>query len=128
MDRKVARSLDNVLGKFYKPKTRHRFFPPLPKLKFNHNQMLVYSSLQFKDLQLIEEPKTPGMLLNNTTGYKSSSTLLPRIPKAGGYRTTSDVKQTYNPSAKHNRGSTIVAQKQIPRKPNDGRMRSSFKK
>lgn len=92
--------------------------------------MLVYSSLQFKDLQLIEEPKTPGMLLNNTTGYKSSSTLLPRIPKAGGYRTTSDVKQTtsYNPSAKHNRGSTVVAQKHIPRKPYDGRMRSSFKK
>ncbi|XP_067040016.1 cilia- and flagella-associated protein 337-like [Acropora muricata] len=130
LDRKVARSLENVLGKFYKPKTRHRFFPPLPKLKFNHNQMLVYSSLQFKDLQLIEEPKTPGMLLNNTTGYKSSSTLLPRIPKAGGYRTTSDVKQTtsYNPSAKHNRGSTVVAQKHIPRKPYDGRMRSSFKK
>ena len=129
-DRKVARSLENVLGKFYKPKTRHRFLPPLPKLKFNHNQMIVYSSLPFKDLQPIEEPKTPGILLNSTTGYKSSSTLLPRIQKAGGFRTTSDVKHAtfYNPSAKHNRGNISVTQKNTPRKPYDGTMRSSFKK
>ena len=127
----IANSLENVLGKFYKPKTRHRFLPPLPKLKFNQNQMIVYSSLQFKDLQPIVEPKTPVVLLNNATRYKSSSSLLPRIPKVGGYKTSSDSKNTtyYNTSVKQNRANNLVSQKNTSRKPHEGAMpRSSFKK
>ena len=127
----IANSLENVLGKFYKPKTRHRFLPPLPKLKFNQNQMIVYSSLQFKDLQAIVEPKTPAVLLNNATRYKSSSSLLPRIPKIGGYKTSSDSKNTtyYNTSVKQNRANNLVSQKTTSRKPHEGAMpRSSFKK
>ncbi|XP_068720558.1 cilia- and flagella-associated protein 337-like [Montipora capricornis] len=127
----IANSLENVLGKFYKPKTRHRFLPPLPKLKFNQNQMIVYSSLQFKDLQAIVEPKTPAVLLNNATRYKSSSSLLPRIPKVGGYKTSSDSKNTtyYNTSVKQNRANNLVSQKNTSRKPHEGAMRrSSFKK
>ena len=123
----ITSSLENVLGKFYKPKTRHRFLPPLPKLKFNQNQMIVYSSLNFKELQAIEEPKTPAVLWNHATRYKSSSALLPRITKAGGHRANSDSKHTayYNTSVKQHRASTT---KSASRKPHDGLMRSSIKK
>ena len=126
----ITRSLQNVLGKFYKPKTRHRFLPPLPKLKFNQDQMIVYSSLNFKDLQTIEEPKTPAVLWNHATRYKSSSALLPRIPKAAGHRASSESKHAtyYNTSAKQHRANHITATKSASRKPHEGLMRSTMKK
>lgn len=126
----VNLSLENVLGKFYKPKTRHRLLPPLPKLKFNQDQMIVYSSLNFKDLQPIEEPKTPAVLWSNSTRHKSSSALLPRIPKAGGHRANSDSKHTtyYNATVKQHRTNNLATTKSASRRPHDGFMRPSLKK
>lgn len=126
----ITRSLQNVLGKFYKPKTRHRFLPPLPKLKFNQDQMIVYSSLNFKDLQTIEEPKTPAVLWNHATRYKSSSALLPRMGRVGGHRANSDSKHAtyYNTSVKQHRANNIGATKSASRKPHDSLMRSANKK
>lgn len=129
-DSTITRTLENVLGKFYKPKTRHRFLPPLPKLKFNQDQMIVYSSLNFKDLQTIEEPKTPAVLWNHATRYKSSSALLPRITKGGGHRANSESKHAtyYNTSIKQHRANHIGATKSASRKPHDGLMRPTLKK
>ena len=132
-DTTIAHSLKNVLGKFYKPKTRHRFLPPLPRLKFTQDQMIVYSSLNFKELQTIEEPKTPAVLWNHNTRYKSSSSLLPRfLTKATGHRGSSESKQTSyygNTSVKQHRAANqIRATKSASRKPNDGLMRSTLKK
>lgn len=132
-DTTITHSLENVLGKFYKPKTRHRFFPPLPRLKFNQDQMIVYSSLNFKELQAIEEPKTPAVLWNHNTRYKSSSSLLPRfLTKVTGHRGSSESKQTSyygNTSVKQHRAANqIRATKSASRKPNDGLMRSTLKK
>ena len=126
----ITSSLENVLGKFYKPKTRHRFLPPLPKLKFNQNQMIVYSSLNFKELQAIEEPKTPAVLWHHATRYKSSSALLPRNTKAGGHRANCDSKHTayYNTSVKQHRATTLATTKSVSRKPHDGSLGSSIKK
>lgn len=122
----ISRSLENVLGKFYKPKTRHRFLPPLPKLKFNQDQMIVYSSLNFKELQTIDEPKTPAVVWNHTTRYKSSSALLPRFAKFGGHRANSDSRHAsyYNTPVKQLRGGT----KSASRKPQDSLMRSTHKR
>lgn len=132
-DKTITHSLENVLGKFYKPKTRHRSLPPLPRLKFNQDQMIVYSSLNFKELQAIEEPKTPAVLWNHTTRYKSSSAHLPRVlTKATGHRGISESKQTSyygNTSVRQHQGANqITATKSASRKPNDGLMRSTLKK
>lgn len=126
----ISRSLESVLGKFYKPKTRHRFLSPLPKLKFNQDQMIVYSSLNFKELQMIEEPKTPAVLWNHTTRYKSSSALLPRIAKGGGHRANSESRHAtyYNTPVKQFRVNTIGGTKSASRKPQDTLMRSTQKK
>jgi len=123
-DSTITHSLQNILGKCYKPKTRHRFVPPLPKLKFNQDQMIVYSSLNFKELKTVEEPKTPAVL------YKSSSTLLPRIAKVGGHRTPSDSRHAayYNASTKQHRVNHIAAAKSASRRQHDGLMRSTLKK
>ena len=73
----IDSSLKNVLGKCYQPKTRHRLLPPLPKLKYNHNQVVVYSSLPYKELESIElNPKAPGVLRQQLVRYKSSTTML----------------------------------------------------
>ncbi|KAL9972869.1 hypothetical protein ACROYT_G019251 [Oculina patagonica] len=126
----ISRSLESVLGKFYKPKTRHRFLPPLPKLKFNQDQMIVYSSLNFKELQMIEEPKTPAVLWNHTTRYKSSSALLPRMAKGGGHRASSESRHAtyYNTPVKQFRVNAIGGTKSASRKPQDSLMRSTHKK
>ena len=118
----ISLSLNNILGKFYQPQTRHKLLPPLPKLKFNQDQMIVYSCLNFKDLQAIEEPKTPAVLCSHTTRHKSSSALLPRIAKVGGHRANSDSKHTtyYNTSVKQHRASAS-------RKPHES-LRASHKK
>lgn len=121
----IGRSLEKVLGKFYKPKTRHRIFPPLPKLKFNQDQMIVYSSLNFKELQPIEEP---AELWN--TRHKSSLALLPRTARAGGHRAISASKHAtyYNTSVKQLRTSTIGRTKSPSRKTHDYLLRSAHKK
>lgn len=123
----IGRSLEKVLGKFYKPKIRHRIFPPLPKLKFNQNQMIVYSSLNFKELQPIEEP---AELWNHTTRHKSSLALLPRTARAGGHRAISASKHAtyYNTSVKQLRASTIGRTKSPSRKTHDYLLRSANKK
>lgn len=70
-------SLKNKLGKCYKPKNRHRLLPPLPKLKYNHNQIVVYSSLPYKELESVDmNPKTPGVLRQQLVRYRSSNTML----------------------------------------------------
>ena len=126
----VTRSLDKVLGKFYKPKIRHRFLPPLPKLKFNQDQMIVYSSLNFRELQPIEEPKTPAVLWNHTTRYKSSSALLPRTAKVGGYKANSESKHAtyYNTSVKQLRANAMSSTNNPSRKTHDILLRSTHKK
>lgn len=126
----VTRSLDKVLGKFYKPKIRHRFLPPLPKLKFNQDQMIVYSSLNFRELQPIEEPKTPAVLWNHTTRYKSSSALLPRTAKVGGYKANSESKHAtyYNTSVKQLRANAMGSTNSPSRKTHDILLRSAHKK
>ena len=127
----IEGSLNNVLGKFYKPKTRHRFLPPLPKLKFNQDQMIVYSSLNVKELQAIEEPKTPAVLLPNATRYKSSSALLPRgTTRAAGHRSNSDSKHApfNSTSLKHHRPSNVVRIKSPSRRPHDNSARLTPKK
>ena len=126
----VTGSLDKVLGKFYKPKIRHRFLPPLPKLKFNQDQMIVYSSLNFRELQPIEEPKTPAVLWNHTTRYKSSSALLPRTAKVGGYKANSESKHAtyYNTSVKQHRANAMGSTNNPSRKTHDILLRSTHKK
>ena len=126
----INRSLDKVLGKFYKPKTRHRIFPPLPKLKFNQDQMIVYSSLNFQELQPIEEPKTPAVLWNHATRYKSSSALLPRAAKVGGHKGNSESKHAtyYNTSVKQLRANVMGRTSSPSRKTHDTLLRSTHKK
>ena len=126
----ISQSLDKVLGKFYKPKTRHRIFPPLPKLKFNQDQMIVYSSLNFQELQPIVEPKTPAVLWNHPSRYKSSSALLPRTAKAGGHRANSECKHAtyYNTSVKQLRANAIGRTRSPSRKTHDCLLRSTHKK
>lgn len=104
----ISLSLKNILGKFYKPKIRHKPLPPLPKLKFNQDQMIVYSCLNFKDLQAVEEPKTPAVLCSHNTRQNSSSGLLPRIIKNRGHRENSDSKHItyFSASVKQPRAST----------------------
>ncbi|XP_071962420.1 WD repeat-containing protein on Y chromosome-like [Antedon mediterranea] len=48
-----------VLGKSYKPKTRHKMPPTLPEIKHNQNQVVVYSSLPFTNLAPIKEITVP---------------------------------------------------------------------
>ncbi|KAK3740293.1 hypothetical protein QZH41_018524, partial [Actinostola sp. cb2023] len=77
----IDNSLKNVLGKYYKPKTRHRLLPPIQKPRFNQNQVVVYSSLPYKEMEPLEEPRLPS-----TLGYshrKSSSTLFGEQPEKG---------------------------------------------
>lgn len=104
----ISPSLKNILGKFYKPKIRHKPLPPLPKLKFNQDQMIVYSCLNFKDLQAVEEPKTPAVLCSHNTRQNSSSGPLPRIIKNRGHRENSDSKHItyFSASVKQPRAST----------------------
>ncbi|PFX29987.1 WD repeat-containing protein on Y chromosome [Stylophora pistillata] len=118
----IGQSLKNILGKFYKPKIRHKPLPPLPKLKFNQDQMIVYSCLNFKDLQAVEEPKTPALLCSHNTRKKSSSGLLPRIAKTRGHRSNSDSKHTtyFRAPGKQTRASTFRKPPEI--------LRPSFKK
>ncbi|XP_022093005.1 WD repeat-containing protein on Y chromosome-like isoform X2 [Acanthaster planci] len=52
----------SILGKSYKPKTRHKMPPSLPDIKQNQNQVVVYSSLPFTDLEPVEEIKMPTTL------------------------------------------------------------------
>ncbi|XP_028518792.1 WD repeat-containing protein 49 [Exaiptasia diaphana] len=69
----IDRSLKDVLGKHYKPKTRHRLLPPMQKPRFNQNQIVVYSSLPYKEMESLEEPRLPSSL--GCSHRKSSSTL-----------------------------------------------------
>ena len=55
-------SLHQILGKNYQPKQRHRM-PPVIKPKINHLQCVAFSSLPFKELELIEEPQMPHVLI-----------------------------------------------------------------
>ncbi|XP_066922655.1 cilia- and flagella-associated protein 337-like [Clytia hemisphaerica] len=55
--------IHEVLGKNYKPKQRHRM-PPIIKPKINNLQCVAFSSLPFKELEHIEEPKMPQVLVH----------------------------------------------------------------
>ncbi|XP_064622322.1 WD repeat-containing protein on Y chromosome-like [Lineus longissimus] len=46
---------ESILGKYYKPKVRHKIAPTLPPIKHSQNQVVVYSSLPFNDLTPQEE-------------------------------------------------------------------------
>lgn len=82
----VDTSLENVLGRYYKPKVRHRLLQPPPKLRFNHNQIIVYSSLPCKELEQIVEHKIPGVLKNaHTHRNNASSTTLVRHKTYGAH-------------------------------------------
>ena len=55
-------SLHEILGKNYQPKQRHRM-PPVIKPKINNLQCVAFSSLPFKELDHIDEPKMPQVLV-----------------------------------------------------------------
>ncbi|XP_038078621.1 WD repeat-containing protein on Y chromosome-like isoform X2 [Patiria miniata] len=59
---KASLGTSTILGKSYKPKTRHKMPPTLPEIKQNQNQVVVYSSLPFTDLEPVEEIKVPTTL------------------------------------------------------------------
>lgn len=70
----IEESLKNVLGKHYHPRKRHRSLPSLQKPQFNQNQVVVYSSLPYKDMDVVVEPRMPSTLAHH--GHKASSATL----------------------------------------------------
>ncbi|XP_033123331.1 WD repeat-containing protein on Y chromosome-like isoform X2 [Anneissia japonica] len=60
--KKAARGISSILGKSYKPKTRHKIPPTLPDIKHNQSQVVVYSSLPFTNLAPIKEITMPATL------------------------------------------------------------------
>ncbi|EDO38985.1 predicted protein [Nematostella vectensis] len=66
----IKESMRNVLGKYYQPKTRHRLLPPIQRPRFNHNQVVVYSSLPYKDLETVDDANLSFVL--GHPGEKSS--------------------------------------------------------
>lgn len=79
--------MDHILGKCYKPKTRHHMPPVLPKLKMNQlSQVVVYSSLKCTDLAPIVEPKPPVVLFQTCNNPKPSS----RIPSSQSEKDVAD--------------------------------------
>lgn len=79
--------MDHILGKCYKPKTRHHMPPVLPKLKINQlSQVVVYSSLKCTDLAPIVEPKPPVVLFQTCNNPKPSS----RIPSSQSEKDVAD--------------------------------------
>lgn len=68
--------MNNILGKFYKPKTRHHMPPNLPKLRMNKNQIVVYTSLKCNELSPVVEPKPPVVT------FQTNSKPSPRVPSS----------------------------------------------
>ncbi|XP_071485402.1 WD repeat-containing protein on Y chromosome-like [Diadema antillarum] len=60
--RSASWGTSSILGKSYKPKTRHKMPPLLPEIKHNHSQVMVYSSLPFTDLAPVRETTVPTTL------------------------------------------------------------------
>ncbi|XP_033640138.1 WD repeat-containing protein on Y chromosome-like [Asterias rubens] len=60
--RRATWGTSSILGKSYKPKTRHKMPPTLPDIKQNQNQVVVYSSLPFNELEPVQEVKAPATL------------------------------------------------------------------
>ena len=80
--------MNNILGKCYRPKKRHHMPPVLPKLRMNHNQIVVYSSLKCNELEPVVEPKQPIILFQSATSSKPS----PRIPSSVSEKEVTDGK------------------------------------
>ncbi|KAJ8045382.1 WD repeat-containing protein on Y chromosome [Holothuria leucospilota] len=62
-----------ILGKSYKPKTRHKMPPVLPEIKQNQSQVVVYSSLPFTDLEPVKEPEIPATLQEIQLRHQASN-------------------------------------------------------
>ncbi|XP_070571095.1 WD repeat-containing protein on Y chromosome-like [Ptychodera flava] len=61
-DKHVDQGISTILGKSYKPKTRHKVPPMLPEIRQNANQLSVFSSLPFCELEPVQEPKLPAVI------------------------------------------------------------------
>ncbi|XP_077864869.1 WD repeat-containing protein on Y chromosome-like [Saccoglossus kowalevskii] len=61
-DTEADRGTSKILGKSYKPKTRHKMPPVLPEIRTNQTQVSVYSSLPFSELDEIPEAKLPAVI------------------------------------------------------------------
>ncbi|XP_071834643.1 cilia- and flagella-associated protein 337-like isoform X2 [Apostichopus japonicus] len=82
-----------ILGKSYKPKTRHKIPPLLPEIKQNQSQVVVYSSLPFTDLAPVKEPDVPASLQEIQLRHHTSSSDAVDVPtgtkgKHGGAKRT----------------------------------------
>ena len=76
-------SLTNILGKNYKPKQRHRMAPNV-KPQINHSQCIAFSALPFSELEPIEEPKMPAVLIQALAARQQHQrTLSPGFNEAG---------------------------------------------
>ncbi|XP_041468554.1 WD repeat-containing protein on Y chromosome-like isoform X2 [Lytechinus variegatus] len=62
----------SILGKSYKPKTRHKMPPILPDIKHNQSQVMVYSSLPFTNLTPVKDPTVPATLQEIQLRHQSS--------------------------------------------------------
>ena len=58
---------EQILGKFYEPKVRHRMPPVLTKPRLFNNHLSVYNSLPFTELTPVEEPRAPPGLVKMMT-------------------------------------------------------------
>ncbi|XP_030855252.1 WD repeat-containing protein on Y chromosome isoform X3 [Strongylocentrotus purpuratus] len=73
----------SILGKSYKPKTRHKMPPILPDIRHNHSQVMVYSSLPFTNLTPVKDPTVPASLQEIQLRNQSSDDTM-NNPLAGG--------------------------------------------
>ena len=76
--------MNNILGKFYRPKKRHHMPPTLPKLRNNRHQIVVYTSLKCNELAPIVEPKAPVVTFQTPSNSKPS-------PRASSSKSDKDV-------------------------------------
>ncbi|XP_077992887.1 cilia- and flagella-associated protein 337-like [Glandiceps talaboti] len=86
-DKAADKGASSILGKSYKPKTRHKMPPLLPEIRQNAHQLSVYSSLPFCDLDPVSEPKLPAVIQQIQARNQS----LDNIEKEG--RATQKVKR-----------------------------------
>jgi len=86
-DKSADKGASRILGKSYKPKTRHKMPPLLPEIRQNANQLSVYSSLPFCELAPVNEPKLPAVIQQIQARNQS----LDNIEKEG--RTTQKAKR-----------------------------------